>query len=196
MRTTDVGNLSTLKCMQAFLEAGYLVSIPFGDGCPYDLIIDDRDRLQRVECKTARLRSDGAIDVCMKSNNGRWFQTGGSRLYSERVDLLAAYCPETDKVYIIAPEHLSQGLIRLRVSPTVNNQVKGIRWARDFELRALHTDSATEGITVSVLLADGQSIHTPQAASTMPLSSWNKEAPSSRHTPVNGRPEQPAQADG
>jgi hypothetical protein len=137
MRTTDVGNLSVLKCMQSFMEAGYLVSLPFGDGCPYDLVIDCRERLYRVECKTARLRSDAVIEIWMKSNNGRWFQTGGSRLYTEKVDLLAAYCPETDKVYVIAPEHLSQGLIRLRVSPTANNQTKRIRWARDYEIHAL-----------------------------------------------------------
>jgi hypothetical protein len=71
-RTTDVGNFSTLKCMHAFLEAGYLISLLFGDGCPYDL-----------------------------------------------------------------SEHLTQGLLRLRVSPTANNQTKGIRWAQDFEIHTL-----------------------------------------------------------
>jgi hypothetical protein len=137
MRTTDIGSLSTLKGMQAFLEAGYLVSLPFGDGSPYDLIVDDGLKLLRVQCKTARLQVDGVVEIWMKSNNGRWFKTGGSRLYTDRVDLLAAYCPETEKVYVVASEHLSLTMLRLRVAPTANKQLKGIRWARDFELQTL-----------------------------------------------------------
>jgi hypothetical protein len=140
MRSTAIGNLSTLKCMEAFVAAGYAVSLPYGDGSPYDLVIDDGATLQRVECKTARLARDGAITVWMRSNNGRWSKTSTwppYRLYAGRADLLAAYCPETDKVYLITSEHLSKCVLRLRVSPTANKQHKGIRWAQDFEMSAL-----------------------------------------------------------
>jgi hypothetical protein len=128
--------------MHAFIEAGYCVSLPFGDGCPYDLIIDDGDRLYRVECKTARLGTDGAISVWMMSNNGRWGKGQAPRMYAGRVDLLAAYCPETDKVYVIGGQDLAHRGLRLRITPAANNQTKGIRWARDFELTALTCSSS------------------------------------------------------
>ena len=34
--------------MTAFLEAGYNVSIPYGDSCRYDLIVDINGKLIRV----------------------------------------------------------------------------------------------------------------------------------------------------
>jgi hypothetical protein len=136
MKTTEIGNRSTLKCFSAFDAAGFFVSIPFGDGVPYDLVIDDGDKLYRVECKTARLRPDGAIDVWARSNSGRWYKSSRPRLYAGRVDFLAAYCPETDKVYVIPENLLSRCMIRLRISPTANNQTRKIRWASDFEIEA------------------------------------------------------------
>src|SRR5262245_46525783 len=101
MRSTDVGNRSTIMCIKAFTELGCSIYLPFGDGSPYDLVVDDGERLYRVECKTARLQGNGAIDIYARSNNGRWYKSDRPRLYEGRVDFLAAYCPETDKVYLI-----------------------------------------------------------------------------------------------
>ena len=46
--------------MAALWDAGYAVSVPFGENTRYDLVIDDGQRLARVQCKTGRLRK-GAI---------------------------------------------------------------------------------------------------------------------------------------
>jgi len=46
--------------MLALREAGFAVLVPFGENTRYDLVIDDGERLARVQCKTGRLRS-GAI---------------------------------------------------------------------------------------------------------------------------------------
>jgi hypothetical protein len=45
--TSDKGNLSELKVITSYVEAGFAVSIPFGGGAPYDLIVDTRVRLQK-----------------------------------------------------------------------------------------------------------------------------------------------------
>jgi PD-(D/E)XK endonuclease len=68
MRTTDIGNISMIKCVAAFTEAGYIVSLPLGDGHLYDLVIDDGTRLYRVQCKTARLQAGGVIQIWARSN--------------------------------------------------------------------------------------------------------------------------------
>ena len=40
MPTYMTGNMSASKVMAAYIEAGFFVSVPFGDGCPYDLVVD------------------------------------------------------------------------------------------------------------------------------------------------------------
>src|SRR5262249_52445070 len=55
------GNLSELKVMTAYVQAGFVVSAPFGGAAPYDLIVDSGARLLKVQVKTGRLRNGGVI---------------------------------------------------------------------------------------------------------------------------------------
>jgi PD-(D/E)XK endonuclease len=48
----DVGDRTTLAVMLALREAGYAVSIPFGENTRYDLLADDGTRILRVPCKS------------------------------------------------------------------------------------------------------------------------------------------------
>lgn len=48
-----LGNESEAVVMSAYLNAGFTVSIPFGSGASYDLVIDSGSRLFRVQVKTA-----------------------------------------------------------------------------------------------------------------------------------------------
>ncbi len=54
---------------------------------------------------------------------------------ADEIDAIAAYAPATDRCYLI-PVHDTEGhpAISLRLTPTRNNQAKGIRWAQDYEL--------------------------------------------------------------
>jgi hypothetical protein len=58
------------------------------------------------------------------------------RGYEGEVDLFLVYCPGTQKVYVIAIEDATKTKGSLRVAPTANNQVCGVRWAHDYELPA------------------------------------------------------------
>ena len=70
METREKGTLTESKILAAFVEAGYLVSLPFGDGHKYDLIIDDGRHLQRVQCKTGRVRKGSLLfNACSFSGN-------------------------------------------------------------------------------------------------------------------------------
>jgi PD-(D/E)XK endonuclease len=42
-----IGDRTALATMQAFQEAGYALSVPFGENTRYDLIIDNGQRLAR-----------------------------------------------------------------------------------------------------------------------------------------------------
>lgn len=61
MDTNRKGNISEAKVLNAFVQAGYLVWLPFGNGAPYDLLIDIQSNLLKVQVKTGRLRKGCVI---------------------------------------------------------------------------------------------------------------------------------------
>ncbi|HEX8890461.1 MAG TPA: group I intron-associated PD-(D/E)XK endonuclease [Pyrinomonadaceae bacterium] len=130
MQTGEKGNISEAKILAAFVDAGYLVSLPFGDGHKYDLVIYDGRSLQRVQCKTGRVRNGCLVfNACSFSGNG-----GTRRDYQDVADLFAALNPETDDVYVIPVEEVGHTTARLRLKPTLSKQSKRIRWAREYLL--------------------------------------------------------------
>ena len=109
--TNSKGNVSESAALNAFSKAGFVVSLPFGNGAPYDLIVDTGKRLLKVQVKTGRLR-------------------GGCVLFPAQ--LFAVYCRENDTIYLVPTlGALAEG--RLRVNSTKNNQHQHVRWAKDFE---------------------------------------------------------------
>ena len=129
--TKRKGDISEARAIGALAEAGYFVSIPFGENQRYDLIADNGKRLLRVQVKTGRLRNG----VIIYSNCSSHAHRGGTqRPYFGEVELLAVYCPETRKVYLLPESQLVASRAHLRIHPTKNGMKKGIRWARHFEL--------------------------------------------------------------
>jgi len=103
----DVGDRTTLAVMLALREAGYAISVPFGENTRYDLVIDDGNGLSRVQCKTGRLR-DGAVRFPTCSTYGHHLRPSTARRdYIGEVDCFAVHCPETDGVYLIPIEAVS-----------------------------------------------------------------------------------------
>ena len=69
--TKAIGDLSELEVALALVRAGYLVSKPLGDSHRYDLIIDDGERLARVQVKTGRLYGEVVKFNCSSSHSHR-----------------------------------------------------------------------------------------------------------------------------
>lgn len=133
METREKGNLTEARILAAFVEAGYLVSLPFGDGHKYDHVIDDGRSIKRVQCKTGRVRNGSLMfNACSFSGNART-----RRDYKDVAELFAVLNPETGKVYIIPVKEVGHNAACLRLSPTMNGQSKGIRWAEFYLLKPL-----------------------------------------------------------
>lgn len=131
--TGEKGNLSEAKVMAAFVAAGYFVSIPFGSGHKYDLVIDDLTRLYRVQCKTGRVRNGVLVfNAYSQSGNG-----GVKMSYRGLADLFAVLNPENNKVYLIPVDEVGVTEISLRLIPTLNKQVQRVRWAHSYLLKPL-----------------------------------------------------------
>ena len=130
METREKGNLSEAKILAAFIEAGYLVLLPFGDGHKYDLVVDDGRQIQRVQCKTGRVRNGCLMfNACSFSGNA-----GTRQNYKGLADLFAVLNPETGKVYIVPVEEVGHTVASLRLNPPLSGQSKRIRWAKSYLL--------------------------------------------------------------
>jgi PD-(D/E)XK endonuclease len=139
----DTGDRTTLAVILALREKKFIVSEPFGENARYDLVMDDGDRLSRVQCKTGRLRG-GAVLFATCSCYGHHFRPSESRRdYLGEIDFFAVYCHETSGVYLIPVEDVpNRASGALRVAAPRNGQQKRIRFARDYEIArvALDTD--------------------------------------------------------
>lgn len=134
MNTSQKGNVATSRVLAALVALGKDVAIPFGDNQRYDLVIDDGDRLLRVQCKMGRLYK-GCVVFMVSTQRRKTKETPSSRdSYRGQVDLFGVYCPQSDTTYLVPIEDVTETAACLRVEPPRNKQTKGIRWAKDYQL--------------------------------------------------------------
>src|SRR5690242_1597252 len=94
---SSIGNLSESKVLTKYIEAGFVVSMPFGGCAPYNLIVDTGIRLLKVQVKPGRLRN-GCVIFPMQRFSGH---QRGRRYDPTEFDVFAVYCPDNDTVYAI-----------------------------------------------------------------------------------------------
>lgn len=133
--TKAIGDRSELEVALALARRGYLVSKPIADSYRYDLVMDDGDRLFRVQVKTGRLVHGEIIKfACSSMHYHRRSGTNACRPYFGEIDYLAVFVPGLEKVYLVPESELVATQGHLRVAPTRNRQTRNIRWAAEYEL--------------------------------------------------------------
>ena len=133
MNSKQLGDITEAACLSELLKRGYSVSVPFGDRCPYDLIVDDKGVLKKVQCKTGWLEEDCIrFAICsITTLNGKTVR----KTYSSKdVDEFMIYCKETNKIYRVPNKDLPQTDVFLRLVPPKNNQLSKVRMAEDYEI--------------------------------------------------------------
>lgn len=130
MNSKTIGDQSEGMVLARFLRNGWTVLQPFGDNQRYDLVVDRGNGFERVQVKTGRLKNGAIFFVASSSQAHRG---KARRTYLGQIELLAVFCPETDKVYL-APVEEFKSAGSLRVDPPKNNQHKKVRLAKDFEI--------------------------------------------------------------
>jgi len=117
------------------MKLGIGVFRPLGDE-RYDLVLDLRPRLLRVQCKSAcRVRDVVIIRGYSFRRTREGYVTRGYT--ASEVDAIAAYCLELDRCFLLPIELMERHpRISLRVQPPRNNQRRGINWADDFDFAA------------------------------------------------------------
>jgi hypothetical protein len=129
--TKDIGERAQGAIVAEVMKYGYTVLIPFGEGRRYDMVIEKAGEFFRLQCK-AGWYENGVIKF--NTCSVHWWAKKRKSYTREEIDYFAVYCEHTEKAYLIPPEDVGTNQGYLRVEPTVNNQVKGIRWAKDYEI--------------------------------------------------------------
>jgi hypothetical protein len=114
---------------------GYKVAFPYGEDWDYDLILCREDgSLERVQVKYAR--SDGrVILVRPRSHSLTNGKVRATKMYTSAIiDWLAVWDASVDRCFYIPAEELGPGMsmFSLRLAPSRNSQVRGIRLAEHY----------------------------------------------------------------
>jgi|SRR5215207_2484805 len=129
MSTLRRGIEAEARVLAALVERDLLVLLPFGDGHPYDLLVDlDRDFL-RVQCKCSRL-----YEGCVVFNSRSTDHGLGPRDYRGIADLFGVYFPPTGDVFLVPVDDAPTRAGRLRLTAVRNNQKARVRMAADYAI--------------------------------------------------------------
>lgn len=128
------GGIAQAKAEIRALEKGFIISKPIIEGTRYDMILDDGEKLSRVQVKYAggkQTSSNGCVVVDFRktSNNGK-VKEGYS---SKEVDVIIVYIPQVDKLCWF-PTKLLEGktTLTIRYEKAKNNQTKNVILVDDY----------------------------------------------------------------
>jgi hypothetical protein len=130
--THQKGEIAQLKVQLRAAEKGVVLSKPLVDS-RYDFILDDGQRLERVQVKYASGKaphSRGSVKVNLKSWEGRRLRR---RYCAGEVDALLVYIPQIDEVLRFeADVFCERASFTVRLEPAKNGQTKSIINALEF----------------------------------------------------------------
>lgn len=122
--------------LAALVGRGFRVLVPFGEGHPYDLVVDLDGSFLRVQCKTSRHQRGCLVFNPHTTDHGR-----GRQSYLGRADIFGVYFPTAESVYLVPIDAVTHFSGRLRLEPARNNQRRKVRFAADFEIDRWTVDS-------------------------------------------------------
>lgn len=127
------GELTEVIVLAKLIEYGYSVSLPFGDNCRYDMVVDDGQRLHRVQVKTAR---DGRTSGTIQFNTTSIHPLSGKKTqYHGQIEAFLAYHPGTHAFYWVPVDDCQGERLALRIAPARNHQAYGTRPAEPYQLQ-------------------------------------------------------------
>ncbi|MFC4541113.1 group I intron-associated PD-(D/E)XK endonuclease [Halosolutus amylolyticus] len=125
-----LGDETEAKIVATLIADGYTVSVPFGDNDKYDLVVDDSDRLYRIQCKTAWQNKAETIRFNTHSQttrDGRYHE----QTYDDVIDAFIVRCPDREQLYWIPIEDATEQKMELRFEASIDHP--SINWAPDYE---------------------------------------------------------------
>ena len=131
LTTKQKGNITEMECILAFMQAGYKISIPYGEDCKYDLVVDIENYLYRIQCKTSHALPNPEDGFKFKTRSVviTTHGTKESRYNKNEIDYFATVYE--GKCYLVPVEECSYEKT-LRYCYPANGQKKGISLAENY----------------------------------------------------------------
>lgn len=128
--TKNKGDLGKLKVKCDLCEKGFLVLDTESEHSPFDIVAYKDKTFKRVQVKY-RTSKKGKLQICYKTC---WNDRHGTHIQpidKSEVDVIAIYCPDTQKCYYFST-NTSDISVTLRLDSPKNGQIKGIRFADEY----------------------------------------------------------------
>lgn len=133
LNTHYIGKLTELRVAEAFLSRGYQVSQPLVSDSRYDFIVDVKGQLLRIQVKTGTIKEDGAyIEFATSTSHTNTSGTINKSYSADEIDYFATIC--NGECLVIKVTDCGARAQRLRLQPTKNGQVIGIKFAKDYTI--------------------------------------------------------------
>ena len=133
LNSKQIGNLTEMECMLAFMRHGFNVLTPYGDCERYDFVDDVNGMLIKVQVKTSR-PSRGAEGAIVFNTSSQTTSNGKMVHHSyddTQIDYFMTFYEGI--AYLIPVNECSTREKTLRFLPPKNGQIKGITFAKDYE---------------------------------------------------------------
>lgn len=132
-RTKRIGNIGEQAIITELLQyPDIIVSKPITDNEPYDIIMDYKGTLYRIQIKTTEFIKDDTMRFCTSITNP--FKKTNKRYTDQDIDMFMLYCIENKYCgLLLISEYVTKDTV-LRINPTVNSQVKDIKYSSEYEL--------------------------------------------------------------
>jgi hypothetical protein len=125
--TNKKGDIGEAAFFFKATEKGYWAA-KMPQDCPYDFVLDRGQGLERIQVKYRSAKKNGSIQVNSYNESNSSF-----RSYKDVVDQFAVYVAETKEVYLIPADKVTKNVASIfRLSPTKNNQSKGVTLITEF----------------------------------------------------------------
>lgn len=136
MNSKDIGNITEVETILAFLKLGFNVLQPYGDNARYDIVVEKHNgSLVRIQCKTAISHNDGeSFHFDGRSSHYRNGKCINHKYTKNEIDFFATTFNE--KVYIIPVDECKTGKTLRITAPKNNNQYKD-RCATNYEIEKI-----------------------------------------------------------
>jgi len=135
MNSKQKGNITEFETMLAFLKLGYNVLTPYGDCERYDYVVDANGKFIRIQSKTSHTEDDGAS---FKFSGRSCNRKDGKIIHHQYTeDEIDYFVTSFNGICYLIPVKECGADKKLRILPAKNGQVKGITWAKDYELEKI-----------------------------------------------------------
>ena len=127
--TKQKGDIAEAFVTFLLKKNGFTVLIPWGEDNRYDLVSEKNGVFKRIQVKYVSTRN-GGLEVAIRSVNNYNI----IHYSSKDIDIIAAYSPEQNKVYLIPLNSVkNRSQVKLRLTPTINKQNKYVTMATKYE---------------------------------------------------------------